>query len=193
MAGVSKAGVEGLFTPILTLTTPLDTTAPAAPAGLTVQTGPGKVARLTWTPPADDDVAEYRIYRKVGNTPGDSTGAELIAEEAGATHIDTTGEYDQTYTWFIRAVDRSENLSGYSNGASATIPATTPDISAPESLAGINLTFGDDTLYQDAQGNWFVRVTINLTGIPVMANGHTCRSSTRSMVIRTTTWMTRSQ
>lgn len=143
-----------------------DTTPPAAPTGLTVEPGPGKVVRLKWTPPADDDVAEYQIWRKTGNSPSDPSGATLIAEEAGNIHLDTTGDYGATYTWFVKAVDRDENVSGFSNGVSGTVPATSPNTSTPDSLAGIGLAFGADSLYQDATGNWFVRVTINLTGIP---------------------------
>lgn len=169
VAGISRAGITGSWSNVLTLTTATDTTVPGAPTNVTVQTGPGKVARLTWTPPADKDVNEYQIWRKVGNTPADPTGAVLIAEEAGNIHIDTTGDYSTTYTWFVKAVDASENVSAFSVGASAALPApsaTGPDTTPPASLDGATLTATTGTLYQDAQGNWFVRTTLTLSNVP---------------------------
>ncbi len=96
--------------------------APLPPTGVTAVAVLGKTVRVKWTPPVGVIIAEYRIYRKPGDTPGDPTDAVQIAEETGDSHLDVTGEYGQTYTYFIKAVDRSENVSeSFSNGAAATV------------------------------------------------------------------------
>lgn len=147
-----------------------DVIPPAAPTGLAVSVGPDKLVRLSWTP--DPDVAEYQIWRRDGSFPADPTGAVMIAEEQGNSHIDTTGAYSSAYTWFLKAVDAAENVSAFSLGISATLPAppaTGPDTTPPGSLAAVALTVDQGSLYQDGQGNWFVRCLVSLTGIPVDA------------------------
>lgn len=149
-------------------TTARDLTAPPAPTNLQAVVGPGKVVRLSWTPPQAEDLAEYQVWRKEGNTPADPTGATRVADEAGTVHVDTTGEYGASYTYFVKAVDTSENVSDFSTGVAVTLPPPEAgvDLTPPASLAGCTLTFASDSLYQDAQGNWFVRVSMTLSGIP---------------------------
>lgn len=143
--------------------------APDPPSDLAATPISGGVVSLSWTAPQDKDVREYQVWRKDGNFPTDPTGAVYIADETGTRHTDTTGTPGKEYTWYVKALDNDENASGFSIGAVATVPQTGPgdiDQTPPVSLAGIGLTVSGHTLYQDAQGNWFVKATLSLTGIP---------------------------
>jgi fibronectin type 3 domain-containing protein len=139
--------------------------APAAPGSLDVAAIMEKAVQLTWDPVTD--AAEYNVYRKAGNSTGDPAGAVIVANEVNTNHVDivdTAGEY----TWFVSAVSEGEIEGTLSVGMAATVVEETvgPDTTAPGSLAGCGITVDSDTVYQDAQGNNFVKVKVSLTGIP---------------------------
>lgn len=100
---------------------PADTTAPAAPTGLTV-TGGDSMATLAWTASTDADVAGYNVYRSTDATVTISAST-LIAADLTPT---TTGYVDKgltpgtTYHYAVTAFDATGNESALSTTASAT-------------------------------------------------------------------------
>ncbi|MBI5946438.1 MAG: hypothetical protein HY864_18910 [Chloroflexi bacterium] len=96
-----------------------DSTPPAAPTGLTATPGSGVVS-LSWTAPADPDVAGYNVYRST--TPS----VPLTSPVNGGTLVSGTvysngGLTNGTpYYYVVTAVDTSTNQSGASNEVSAT-------------------------------------------------------------------------
>jgi fibronectin type 3 domain-containing protein len=91
---------------------PTDLTAPATPTGLTAEPGDGRV-RLSWTPNAEPDVAEYVVYR-------DDQPVVRVPRGDGPSWIDTGVVNDTTYAYRLVAVDGHGNAS----------PATDPPVSA---------------------------------------------------------------
>jgi chitodextrinase len=99
----------------ISVTVPADTTAPGAPAALTVSNLMATQADLSW-PAATDDrgVVGYRVLRDGVVLPGTVSGLTF-------TDVGLTG--GTTYHWTVRAVDAAGNVSGDSPGADATTPA----------------------------------------------------------------------
>ena len=93
-----------------------DTDAPAAPDGLTA-TGGYRQITLKWTNPAVSDFDYSEIYR---NTTNNSAGATRIGTIRGNTYIDQPLDINVTRYYWLKSVDRSGNVSGFSTGASAT-------------------------------------------------------------------------
>ncbi|MFH5182043.1 fibronectin type III domain-containing protein [Paenibacillus sp. TAB 01] len=94
----------------------VDTTAPAAPQGLTASAGLGSVA-LSWAPNAESDTAGYRIYM-------DGTMLQTVAStvyEAQLTSL-TPG---RAYRFELSAYDRAGNESGKSDAVRA-VPGVAP-------------------------------------------------------------------
>ena len=96
-----------------------DITPPAAPTALTATPGSGSVG-LSWTAPADLDVAGYNVYRST--TPavpltGPINGGTLVV---GTSYIDAGRTNGTTYYYVVTAVDTSANQSVASNEVSAT-------------------------------------------------------------------------
>ncbi|MCZ2835966.1 pectinesterase family protein [Modestobacter sp. VKM Ac-2985] len=101
-------------------TEPADTTAPAAPAGLTATAGDGQV-ELTWTANADSDLAGYDLYRAAGTTV-EVTAANKVNTEllTGSSYTDRAVVSGTGYAYVLTAVDGAGNASA----ASATVSAT---------------------------------------------------------------------
>ena len=106
-------------------TFPQDTTAPAAPQGLTATGGNAQVT-LTWTAGSESDLAGYNLYRSttspVATTGAPVNGGDLIS---GTSYTDTGVTNGQQYFYALVAVDGSNNASSPSTEASAT-PAAAP-------------------------------------------------------------------
>ena len=102
--------------------TPDDTTAPAAPTGLTATAGDSEVA-LSWNAVTDADLAGYTVEVAESAAGPWTTAAESLA--GTATTIDglTNGT---TFHFRVRAVDTSANTSAPSGPVSATPDETTP-------------------------------------------------------------------
>ncbi|WP_435191690.1 carbohydrate binding domain-containing protein [Streptomyces sp. bgisy126] len=101
-------------------TTPPDTRAPTAPAGLTA-TADGTSVLLAWNPSTDNrGVTGYQVTR----TGGGST----VVTDVGSTVLSDTGLAERTaYTYTVRALDAAGNVSAASSPATATTgdrPAT---------------------------------------------------------------------
>ncbi len=102
-----------------------DTTAPAAPAGLTVNVpvSLSGVLELDWADNTEGDLAGYNIYRS------ETSGGSYSQIAAGVINSDYTdaGLADQTtYYYVVTAVDTSGNESGNSAEASGTLDSVAP-------------------------------------------------------------------
>lgn len=106
---VNVYGLKSEINPTLTSQlAPGDSTAPAAPTGLSAAQGIGKVT-LTWTANTEDDLAGYWIYR----------GGVKIAELGLLTKwADTNISYGVSYTYYLKAVDNTGNQSPASSSVS---------------------------------------------------------------------------
>ncbi len=126
-----------------------DSTAPTVPSSLTATaTGPSGVD-LSWAASTDNtSVAGYRVERCQG--AGCTTFAQ-IATPTGTTYSDTALAPSTNYSYRVRAIDPSGNLSGYSATASATT-GTAP--TQPAGLvAGYTFDAGTGTTATDSSGN----------------------------------------
>ncbi len=119
----------------------LDTTAPAAPTGLTATAGDASVG-LSWTASTATDLAGYRVYR--ATLAGVSTaGAALSGPDpiTGTAYTDASAVNDTTYYYVVVAVDTSGNPSAASNEVDAT-PEVAVAVSHALDLSGGYVTFG---------------------------------------------------
>ncbi|HEY6775746.1 MAG TPA: galactose oxidase-like domain-containing protein [Thermoleophilaceae bacterium] len=127
-----------------------DTSPPTAPTGLTA--APGGTGRLDlgWTASTDDvGVTGYRVERCQG--PGCTTFAEVAAPTA-TTYSDAGLSPSTTYRYRVRAVDPSDNRSGYSGIAEATTDA--PPTNQPPAVSITSPSEG-------ASFAWHSDITIN--------------------------------
>ena len=111
------------YSNVASVTTPAapDTQAPTAPAGLAATAGSTSQVTLGWTASTDNvGVTGYLVERCAGAAC--STFAQVGTSPAAA-YTDTTVSPSTTYSYRVRATDAANNLSGYSNVASATTPA----------------------------------------------------------------------
>jgi fibronectin type 3 domain-containing protein len=117
---------------------PLDTTIPAAPAGLTATPGDSAIL-LSWTQNSELDLAGYNVYRVDTGPTYTKVNSSLIASP---THdYNVTGLTNGVpYTYVVTAVDTSANESGYSTSASAT-PFV--DLTPPAAPTGLTATPGN--------------------------------------------------
>ncbi len=119
----------------LTISTLTDTVAPTTPTNLASGSQTTTSISLTWTAATDDvAVANYTIYRN-----------GVLAATVGTTnYIDNGRRYNTTYSYTIRAVDTSANLSPASAPLSvSTLPDTvapTVALTAPPSGQTMQLT-----------------------------------------------------
>jgi fibronectin type 3 domain-containing protein len=111
------------FVDILRLSVP-DTTAPAAPTGLTATVTDGHVA-LHWSASPDADVAGYLVFRG-GTTPVATDGTALSGATpvTGVDYTDPGVAAGATYFYAVVAVDAAGNRSPASAEAVAELPAT---------------------------------------------------------------------
>ena len=96
----------------------LDTTPPAMPSGLTATAGPGQVT-LSWTRGTESDLAGYRILRD---------GVQVASLGVVTSYADTGLFSSRSYSYTVRAVDTSGNLSPLAAAVTATpLPRTTSE------------------------------------------------------------------
>ncbi len=94
----------------------VENNAPAAPTSLMATPHAASIS-LSWTPPADDDVASYIITR------GEADGNHWSTIARGLTSTsftDNTCRQGQAYIYKVKAVDRSSNLSAASGPVTAS-------------------------------------------------------------------------
>ncbi len=123
-----------------------DLTPPGVPVNVSTFADGAKIVKVSWQAPADDDIAGYEIWRTEGFSPSDASGASQISFSTDTEYLDTTGESNVQYTWFVRAVDTSKNVSGFSVGSVAVVKGDTldsledyNDITVPAAPTGFTL------------------------------------------------------
>ncbi len=99
-----------------------DTTPPSTPTNLIATAVSSSQINLSWTASTDNfGVTGYRIYR----------GGIQIGTSATNSYSDTGLAPSTYYSYTVAAYDATGNLSGQSNSASATTPATAPQSPYP--------------------------------------------------------------
>jgi len=111
---------NGPFSSTVNHTLSGDTTAPAAPTSLTA-VGSAKTIQLSWTNPTAADWFYNEIWE---NSSNNSATATKIGEVSSSTFARSGLPASTTKYYFLKAVDFSRNVSGFSTGASATTDAT---------------------------------------------------------------------
>ena len=93
--------------------TEVDTTAPGARGERRLSAATPSDATLTWTAPADADVASYRVYRSLTANPAPIAAANLVAEvpASSTTYTDGAVFVGQQWNHSVVAVDASGNVS----------------------------------------------------------------------------------
>jgi carboxypeptidase family protein len=108
--------------------TPTDTTAPGPVLALTMSGNTLRTISLSWTDPADADLAHIMIRRAVGSEPpvssSDGTLIAVLGKNA-TTFTDRHLDPSTTYSYAVYAVDRTQNLSTPSTLTASTL--TTDD------------------------------------------------------------------
>jgi chitodextrinase len=112
-----------------------DTTPPTTPTGLTANAVSPSQVNLNWSASTDNDaVSHYNVYRN---------GA-LLAGVTVTTYPDSGLSPSTTYSYTVRAIDETGNVSGLSAAVSATTPSA-PDTTAPTTPTGLTATTASDS------------------------------------------------
>ena len=96
--------------------TPVDTTPPAAPTGLTATGSDGSVG-LDWADNTEPDLASYNVKR---STTAGGPYTQIASGLTTSAYTDSTVTNGTTYYYVVTAVDTASNESANSNEASAT-------------------------------------------------------------------------
>ena len=112
---VNASGVAGAYTSVGSIIVTGDTTAPNAPTGLSA-TGAFRAVSLEWTNPTVSDFSHVQVWR---STSSSSASATKIAETSANYYVDAPLSGGVTYYYWLKSVDFSENVSGFSSGANA--------------------------------------------------------------------------
>jgi fibronectin type 3 domain-containing protein len=92
---------------------------PAAPQGVTANSGEVKKVSLSWQQNKESDISEYRIWQK---TSADKF--TLVASSSSPSYVNTGLSDGTLFTYVVTAVDRDGLESGTSRPAQATtVPA----------------------------------------------------------------------
>src|SRR6266851_8987571 len=126
---VDTAGTPSTFSNTATATTPAPTF--TAPTNLTATAAGSTQINLSWTAATETGgtISQYLIERCTGAT---CSNFVQVGTSPTTTFNDTGLLGSTTYSYRVRATDASNNLSAYSNTASATTAA--PTFTAPSSL-----------------------------------------------------------
>jgi hypothetical protein len=93
-----------------------DSVPPGAPSGLMAY-GNYKAITLQWINPSDLDFDFVEVFRNVTNNPATATSISVIKSNM---FVDAPLGINSTYFYWLKAVDRSGNVSVFSSVASAT-------------------------------------------------------------------------
>jgi hypothetical protein len=146
---VDAANNLGAYSAVVNATTTAapDTTAPTVPTGLAANPT-GQRIDVSWTASTDNvAVAGYRLERCLGQDC--LTFAEIAAPTA-TSYSDTGLAASTTYTYRVRAVDTSNNLSGYTQNVWAT---TSVDTRPSGLVGGWSFDAGSGATVADMSGN----------------------------------------
>lgn len=135
---------------------PPDTTAPTAPTNLAGSLS-GSQIKLIWTDASDNvGVTSYDIYRN--NT--------LVASTTTPSYTDSNLGTGGSFSYFVKAKDAANNISGASNTTSVVIPPTLNGAvtnSSGTPLSGVKIVAKGSvtkTVYTDNTGKY------SITGLP---------------------------
>ena len=172
-----QTGARSPFGTVTSVAVPDDPNAPAAPTGLSCSTNAytGTIT-LQWNPNIEDDLIYYRIYR------GTSSGTyNELALSVGTTYDDFNATTGTTYCYAIKAIDRSNNASAFSNETSCTVRflGTISVIPQKTSIQDPPASFG--TVY--TQSVTIPAGTVQMTG-PVMVRSNTITGGPDSVSVR---------
>jgi chitodextrinase len=148
-----NAGNHSTYAGDITVTTPVDATAPTDPSGLAANVVASTRIDLTWTASTDSggsNLAGYRIERCQG---ANCSNFAQIATSATNSYSNTGLSAVTTYQYRVRAYDGAGNNSAaYSNTVNATtladtIPPSVPSTfqATPTSSTQINVAIGAST------------------------------------------------
>lgn len=164
--GQSYFGVSSSYV-TSSITVAKDTTAPATPTSLTASVGTGKAVSLDWADNTEPDLSEYGIYRNTtGVTPANDT-TNKIAEVRASRFVDTEVTIGTTYFYWVNAYDLLENVSGFSNRATAVptyVSGGSVDPTAPGTPSAP--TFSSEATYLASDGGAFARITLTAPAMP---------------------------
>lgn len=111
---VNRFGIEGeVFGPV-PFTSTTWTTAPNAPASISVSQGMGAVVNVSWTAVTSAEVLYYELERDGG------AGFSAVFTGLSTSHSDATVSYGTAYTYRVRALDRSHNPSSWRTSSQIT-------------------------------------------------------------------------
>jgi hypothetical protein len=127
ITAVSQADTTKSGSSTATITAAADTTPPSAPSNLAASAVSSAQINLSWTASTDNvGVTGYRIERCQGAS---CSNFSQIATPSTPGFNDTGLAASTAYSYRVRASDAANNLSGYSNIASATTQAVSGNIS----------------------------------------------------------------
>jgi chitodextrinase len=113
---------------------PLDTTPPTTPTGLTATAASATHVDLSWTASTDNLGIDHYLILRGGNQIGQTNSPTT-------SYSDLTTNGTTTYTYTVQAVDTAGNTSTPSNPA----PVTTPDGTPPSAPTGLAATAASST------------------------------------------------
>ena len=119
-------------------------------------------ARIVWA----GNAYRYNVYRKDGNYPHDSSGAELVGSTYDIQFLDTSTKPGSQYTWYVSAVDVAWNESPLSEGIVKITPEEVVVTTPPDPLVDVVVVFDEDELKPDRQSIYSVTVSFGISLIP---------------------------
>lgn len=144
-----------------------DTTAPATPTSLTASVGTGKAVSLDWADNTEADLSEYGIYRNTTGVTPASASADKIAEVRASRFVDTEVTIGTTYYYWVNAYDMVENVSGFSNRATAVPTYVSGGSVDPNAPATPNApTYSSEATYLASDGTALARITLTAPAMP---------------------------
>lgn len=172
---LDKVNNASAYTAEVSHTTALDTTAPAAPTGLTASAGQF-VIDLLWTNPSAIDLSHIEIYENTVNTLPGTASFTIPATPSTIQRFSRTGLASgaQRFYW-LKAVDTSGNASvattsvnatalGVSGGDLDTTPPGVPTLSVPT----ITRTYDfDNNAVYTLDATWTIPPDSDLAGYDV--------------------------
>jgi len=124
---------------------------------------------LDWADNTEPDLSEYGVYRNTTGVTPPSAASDKIAEVRASRFVDTEVAIGTTYYYWVNAYDMLENVSGFSNRATAVptyVSGGSVDPNAPTTPAAPQ--YVSETTYLASDGGSFAR--ISLTAPPLSAN-----------------------
>jgi hypothetical protein len=144
-----------------------DTTAPAAPTGLTATAGTGKAISLDWADNTESDLSEYEVARSIFPF---IFNASVIASTRASRFVDADVNIGWQYYYWIRAIDRSENVSDWSAYAEATVSAVTDAEASDEVPTTPSApSYSSEGAYVSGDGTVFSFVVLSVASLPTGA------------------------